>query len=233
MKCKICNTSNTSEIQNNVFKCSHCNHVYINYVGDGNHYHKVLYRSNGEGSRGLGEIVDGRFTESFHNRRDEICNKRVKELDEYFTHVDSLLDIGAGGGTFLNKVRQKIKTVEGTEISDVCVENLRRDGYKIYHGSFTEMQIDKKYDLVTCWHVLEHIKDVNLFPSIVHSIVNKYLVLEVPINRKFRNPDIDFDGHFHYFSEDSMRILFQDLFEITYIGPGIQQPCLLVKMLKK
>ena len=234
MQCKICNSDNNPEVKHKAYKCSDCGHVYINYTGDGIHYHKVLYRADGqEGSRGSGEVVDGKFTDKFHDRRNGICDNRVKFLSEYFGNVNSLLDIGAGGGTFLSKVKDKIDLVEGTEVSDICVENLTNDGYTVYHGAFTKMDIEKSYDLVTCWHVLEHVQDIQSFPSKAHKVTNKHLILEVPINRSLRNPDVNFDGHFHYFTEKSMRILFEDLFEITYIGPGVQKPCLLVKMVKK
>jgi len=234
MQCKICNSDNNPEIKHKVYKCSDCGHVYVNYTGDGIYYHKTLYRTQGqEGTRGDNEVVDGKFTQAFHDRRIPICEKRIEYIKEYFDTCDSILDIGAGGGTFLNMVKDNFTVVEGTEVSDLCAENLTNKGYTVYHGAFTQMNINRSYDLVTCWHVLEHIQDIKQFPKKAYDVTNKHLVLEVPTNRGLRNPDENFDGHFQYFSEKSMRILFEDLFDITYIGPGVQRPCLLVKMDKK
>lgn len=234
MECKVCNSSNNPEVQHKVYKCSDCGHVFINYTEDGIFYHKKLYRSKGhDGTRGDQEIVDGKFTKIFHDRRKPICEKRINYIKQYFDDCESLLDIGAGGGTFLNMVKDKFTISEGTEVSDVCAQNLTNDGYKVYHGAFTQMLIEKSYDLVTCWHVLEHVQDIKLFPEKVYNVTNKHLVLEVPINRKLRNPDINFDGHFHYFTKESIKLLFQDYFDITYIGDGVQMPCLLVKMNKR
>jgi len=233
MQCKVCNSNNNQEIKHKVFKCGDCGHVYVNYTGDGINYHKTLYRAKGqEGTRGDNEVIGGKFTQLFHNRRIPICEKRIEYIKDYFEYCDSILDIGAGGGTFLNMVKDKFSVAEGTEVSDLCAKNLSNDGYTVYHGAFTQMDIKRSYDLVTCWHVLEHIQDIKQFPDKAYDITNKHLVLEVPIDRKLRNPDVNFDGHFHYFTEQSLRILFDRLFEITYIGQGVQRPCLLVKMNK-
>ena len=234
MQCKVCNSDNNPSISHKAYKCSDCGHVYIDYTGDGIFYHKTLYRSKGhEGTRGGDEVKDGKFTPAFHERRKNICEKRIVKISEYLDTCDSLLDIGAGGGTFLNMVKDKVSIAEGTEVSDICAVNLTNDGYKVYHGAFTQMEIDRSYDLVTCWHVLEHIQDIKSFPEKVHKVTNKHFVFEVPINRKIRNPDNDFDGHYHFFTKKSVEILFGELFDITYIGDGVQMPSLLVKMNKK
>lgn len=234
MKCVVCNSENFKGIQHKVFKCSDCNHTYIDYDGDGIHYHKVLYRSKGyDGTRGGTEIVDGKFTPHFHQKRDDICNKRVKAIATELAEANSILDIGAGGGTFLNKVKGMVELAEGTEVSDVCNSNLTNDGFKVYHGAFTQMTIEKQYDLVTCWHVLEHIHNLKGFPKKAYDVTNRHLIIEVPINRRLRNPDKNFDGHFHYFSKKSLEILFEEYFTLDYIKDGIQRPCLLAKFTKR
>ena len=232
MACIICGGSLT-EIQYKVERCDNCHHNYIRYDGDGLYYHKTLYRSEGhDGTRGGGEVVDGVFTDQFHNRRHNICTNRIKYLEPFLSEVDSILDIGAGGGTFLSLIKDRVSLAEGTEVSDICNSNLTNEGYKVYHGAFTQMEIAKTYDLVTCWHVLEHIENLKDFPAKLHAVTGKYAVLEVPTNRRFRNPDDNFDGHFHYFSEKSLRLLFEDLFTVDYIKEGVQKPCLQIKLSK-
>ena len=64
MDCVVCGHSEMQKIQHKVFKCAECKHTYIAYDGDGLHYHKVLYRAEGqEGIRTPGEIIDGKFTD--------------------------------------------------------------------------------------------------------------------------------------------------------------------------
>jgi len=229
--CLICNSSNNPLIKHKTYKCNECGHVFLNYTGDGLLYHKELYRKgSNEGSRGGGEVKEGRFTNKFHERRNEICNKRVAAIEPYLQECKSLLDVGAGGGTFLNKLRGRIDELEATEISDLCVDNLRKDGYVTYHGAFTHMDLPKKYDVVTSWHVLEHVENVKEFPVKAHNVTGKYLIIEVPINRTLRNPDHNFDGHFHYFTKKSLELLFKDHFHILDIRGGIQAPALLAVM---
>lgn len=232
--CLICGSENNSIIKHKTYKCSDCGHVFLAYSGDGILFHKELYRKgSNEGNRGSGEVINGRFTEVFHKRRNDMCNRRVDAIKEYLDESYSLLDIGAGGGTFLNKVKDKVASVEATEVSDLCVENLRLDGYTTHHGAFTQMNLDKKYDIVTSWHVVEHIENIQEFATKAAAVTEKYLIIEVPINRTLRNPDVNFDGHFHYFTKRSIEILFRDYFDIVSIKEGIQSPALMAIMKAK
>lgn len=236
--CKVCKSINIKNISHKVYKCKDCQHTYINYTRDGIKYHRELYRNPGHhGTRGAGELQNGIFTKLFHERRIPICNKRVKILKEtlptIFSECHTLLDIGAGGGTFLDTVKQRFTEVECTEVSDLCINNLKERGYVVYPGSFTKINLNKTYDLVTCWHVLEHVENLEQFLKKAIEVTNKYLVLEVPINRKLKNPDKDFDGHFHYFSSKSLELLFKKDFHILNIRDGVQMPCLYALLQKK
>lgn len=236
MKCPVCNSPSLS-IYKKIDKCTECNHIYVDYPDDGLNYHKNEYRRNNHGTRGSHEIVNGLFTDSFHNFRKNICQARISSIEEILPECNTLLDIGAGGGTFVNAIKHNFDIVECQEISDICVNNLKNYGYKTYHGDFNIINFNMSYDLVTCWHVLEHIKDIHLFAERVSKITNKYLVLEVPLlNSKGARSrgikDLDeknWDGHYHYFSKESMIKLFETYFDILDIQePGIQSPALLV-----
>ena len=225
-----------------VYKCLKCKHTYKDYKGDGLNYHKKEYRNNNHGTRTNKELKNGLFTQKFHNTRKEICEKRINVIEGFINECDSLLDIGAGGGTFVNLIKDKFSIVECQEISDICVNNLNKLGYPTYHGDFNSLNFNKTYDIVTCWHVLEHIKDVHLFVNKVSKITNKYLVLEVPLIKSkgtrvrniTKNQDKDWDGHYHYFSQESIAELFKNSFHILDLQePGIQSPSLTVLLKSK
>lgn len=241
MKCPVCQ-SKTNILYRETYKCSKCSHIYVNYSDNGLDYHKNEYRKNNHGIRGNNEIINGTFTDHFHNFRKNICQKRIHALEKITPKCNTLLDIGAGGGTFVNAIKNNFKTVECQEISDVCTSNLKNYGFKTYHGDFNIIDFDMSYDLVTCWHVLEHIKDIHLFVEKVSKITNKYLVLEVPIiqSKGTRTRNINdlnedaWDGHYHYFSQLSMKNLFEKHFDIIDLQePGIQSPALLVILKSK
>lgn len=225
--CKVCNSTSISYIQHKVYRCNQCSHTFIEYQNDGILYHKELYRKPGhDGTRGRGEIEDGVFTEAFHSRRINISKKRDELIRHLYPECASLLDVGAGGGTFAELVKTNFNVTEVTEVSDLCVNNLKKSDLKVYHGSFTKINFDRSYDLVTCWHVLEHVEHLDEFLKKAVEVTNKYLIVEVPVNRRLRNPDTEFDGHFHYFSKDSFLKFFSNNFDILYLGDGVQMPCL-------
>lgn len=227
MNCVLCDNL-CLELQGNVFKCVECEHTYVNFTGDHLSYNKSEYRVNSHGVRKNCEIIDGEITDLFHSLRDSLCEKRLSILKKYNVN-GSILDIGSGGGTFALKLRREGYSVECQEISEICVDHLNKKGLKVYEGDFSSLSFPKKYDAVTCWHVLEHIKNLDVFLKKCIEICQDLLILEVPVNRRIPNPDKDWDGHFHYFSRKSVTDLFKgyfDLIEVT--DDGCQKPCLLI-----
>jgi SAM-dependent methyltransferase len=71
-----------------------------------------------------------------------------------------LLDVGAGIGTFLAVARDRGWSVEGTEISTTAIDHARqRHGIAIRPGPMEVAAPPGPYDVVTLWHVLEHLPD--------------------------------------------------------------------------
>jgi rubredoxin len=223
-----------------VYKCDNCDHIYVDYPGSAIKYHKNEYRESGKGTRTDNEIKGGKFTNNFHNARKDIVNRRSKVLEKRLNldECKTMLDIGAGGGTFVDKIRNdfphNFESIECQEVSDICVNNLRQYGYTTYHGDINKLDIDKKYDLVTCWHVLEHINDIATFAKKVNKLVKKYLIIEVPLAKPgnsgyTRIPKLtSWDGHHHFFTEKSMRLLLENYFTKIEVGNAIQNPSLQV-----
>jgi len=233
MKCPICRNQ-LIHLKFFSYKCSKCQHTYVNYEDSGLDYHRKNYRRNNHGTRGLGEIENGLFTKEFHDYREPIVRKRIKFIEYLFPMCETVLDIGAGGGTFAMELKKFIKTVHVQEISELCINNLENSGFDVFKGDFSSIDFDNvKYDLVTCFHVLEHIKDLNSFKKALTKIVNKYVAIEIPVDRPLIEYQNDWDGHYHYFSKESLTKFFSEDFNIIYLGEGVQMPCLLVLLEKK
>ena len=234
MECVVC-ASSTEQLDEGLYRCNNCKHIYVDYQGDGLTYHKEEYRTNNEGNRVKGEVSEGKFTPAFHAARKKIMTGRCDFLQDKLEGCSNLLDIGAGGGTFALHARERFSTleVECQEISDICANNLTEYGFKVHHGDINALTFTQKYDVVTCWHVLEHIKDLHSYAKNVSALVNKKLIIEVPIDRRLRVPGQGrWDGHYHFFTRESFRILFGEHFsEINYYN-GIQSPALLVELIK-
>ena len=149
MNCPVCSSESMKSSSTDVYKCDDCKHTYVDFKGDGLEYHKDEYRKKDHGTRVSNEIVSGKFTNDFHNARDGICKRRVIAIEELFERSNTLLDIGAGGGTFVNMIKDKFTSIDCQEISEVCINNLIEDGYDVYKGDFNNINFEKTYDLVT------------------------------------------------------------------------------------
>jgi len=70
----------------------------------------------------------------------------------------SLLDVGAGIGTFLGLAHADGWEVTGTEISKSAIAIAReRHGVALIEGQLEAISTSGQFDLVTMWHVLEHL----------------------------------------------------------------------------
>jgi|10_taG_2_1085330.scaffolds.fasta_scaffold00235_18 SAM-dependent methyltransferase len=239
--CPVCLSLRMPEVAHESYQCQDCLHIFINYKGDGLNYHKEEYRKNEFGTRGDSEVdSEGKFTEDFHEVRKDICAKRLQQVEPLLKDCPSCLDVGAGGGTFAKTLKENTSVnVECQEISDVCADNLESYGFKTYRGDFCSVDFEKSYDLVTCWHALEHIKDIHSFSDKAAQVCKKFLVIEVPTNRfsflterNKKNPDKQWDGHYHYFSGLSLVQLFEKNFSLVDIKEGVQAPAILASFKK-
>jgi SAM-dependent methyltransferase len=69
-----------------------------------------------------------------------------------------LLDVGAGIGTFLANARDDGWSVSGTEVSRSAIAIAReRYGIEIAEGQLGDATVSGPFDVVSMWHVLEHL----------------------------------------------------------------------------
>lgn len=69
--------------------------------------------------------------------------------------VKALLDYGCGNGDFLKYISKKGIKVTGVEKSNNAKKICRSKGLKVF-STIKEFR-DKKFDVITLWHVLEHV----------------------------------------------------------------------------
>ncbi|HEX5110859.1 MAG TPA: class I SAM-dependent methyltransferase [Vicinamibacterales bacterium] len=79
--------------------------------------------------------------------------RRHAVLDDSST----LLDVGCGAGTFLDRVRSETGAqVVGVDLVDLS-QRPELSGIEFHHGPFAEQAVGReRFDAVTMWHVLEH-----------------------------------------------------------------------------
>jgi ubiquinone/menaquinone biosynthesis C-methylase UbiE len=155
-----------------VLKCRNCGLVFVhplpNPVGLARHYDEKYYRAW--------------ITEQKDQRR-RMWEKRLRNLEKV-VQPGYLLDIGCGDGSFLSLAKQHGWVIEGTEYSGHAAKfATERIGTHVFQGELTAAGYSgESFDVVTMWHVLEHVADPATYLRAIHRIMKSsgLLVMAVP-----------------------------------------------------
>jgi len=223
MKCKICES--TESVKTTYLDtCVKCGHGYREYPNDIIEYHATEYRKNF--TRTSNEFdKDGKVTQRFHDARKTIVENRLAIIKKYLDTNSTVLDIGSGAGTFAKIILPHVKSVECLELDKSLVDECKRLNFKTIYDSFEDHKFDSKYDIIFAWHVLEHIDDINNFIEKCKGLSTGYIIMEVPTKRPAHEK---FDGHLHYFTENSLELLFKNHgLQLIEMCAGVQHPAAL------
>jgi SAM-dependent methyltransferase len=160
--CTICRTPTRStpylsaQAEGTLFhyqQCSVCGLVFLNPQPDP----EELLRYYGRDYYGGGEQ---KFTEGIEALRLFFAQSRVCRLKKYLPRAGRALDIGCGQGVFLQLLRREGWKVQGTELAEEPARRARQSGIPVFLGEIQEGQFaEGGLDLVTLWHVIEHLRD--------------------------------------------------------------------------
>lgn len=94
------------------------------------------------------------------------------------------MDVGCGEGLFLQTAQKKNWHIWGTEISGFAAKHASKQlGTDIYCGELSDGGFKEKgFDVVTMWHVLEHVKNPKQYLRTMRKIIKKngVLIIAVP-----------------------------------------------------
>jgi len=93
-----------------------------------------------------------------YRRRKIVFERLWKKIEEFFPEKGKLLDIGCGIGIFLDLMKSKGWDVYGQDISAFAVEYCKKKGYKVFKGNLGDVKISEKFDLITMFDVIAHVK---------------------------------------------------------------------------
>ncbi|WP_425235140.1 class I SAM-dependent methyltransferase [Ulvibacterium sp.] len=155
--------------------------------------------------------------------------KKMKLIGRYAKGEKNLLDFGAGTGDFMVMAKKKNWSVAGVEPNCKARELAEAKGILLYPKMETLQ--DNKYQVITLWHVLEHLPNLEEQISQLISKLGKegILVIAVP---NFRSYDAkyyrefwaayDVPRHLWHFSRTTMEKLFsKHKMKIVKIKPMI------------
>jgi SAM-dependent methyltransferase len=109
--------------------------------------------------------------------------KRRVDLITPFKQSGRLLDIGAGDGNFLDTAKAEGFETYGTELSHTGADYAAKRGHKLLIGQIREIDFtDLKFDVITIWHVLEHVPNPGEVLRIISGLLKPggVLALAVP-----------------------------------------------------
>lgn len=155
-----------------VLKCRHCGLVFVHPIPD------------------PGDLV-GHYDENYYkvwiteqqDKRARMWRNRLHRIEKRIPK-GHLLDVGCGDGSFLALAQESGWTISGIEYSTHASEFVSaRLGIQIHCGELTKADYpEKTFDVVTLWHVLEHVTDPMAYLSKIFRILKPsgWLVLAVP-----------------------------------------------------
>ena len=148
--------------------------------------------------------------------------KKVKLINRVNHGQGRLLDIGCGTGDFLKACEDSGWSIAGIEPNKKARHIASsKTSFKNYHSNIEEMIASGSdaFDVVTMWHVLEHVPDLADFIGKIKTVLKPEGVLIVAVpNFKSRDAEhyasswaaYDVPRHLWHFSRKSMEILFSE-----------------------
>ncbi|MFH1367771.1 MAG: methyltransferase domain-containing protein [Elusimicrobiota bacterium] len=236
VSCRICSgkdlkTGNLAKEPYKILECSNCGVWFLDPQPEtfsaAHHYDSNYY-------------ADWENTQKA--RRTALWKERLRGLIPY-VRGKKLLDIGAGTGLFMSTAKNEGFEVHGTEISvDACKLAENAYGIKIFNGDLLKAGFeDNSFDVITIWHVLEHLTDPmatirevyrilkpgGIFLLALPNLNNYFFRLMYPVVRRKKyllfTPE-DREQHFFYFNGRALRNMLElGKFNVLKIAPDLGQ----------
>ena len=123
------------------------------------------------------------FEKVYHFVRSISLKRKIKLINSFSSKEKNLLDIGCGTGDFLKIAQQNKWTVSGIEPNDNAREiaNIKTSN-SVYKTEELLKFKAQSFDIITLWHVLEHLPKLNEHISILKSLLksNGVLIIAAP-----------------------------------------------------
>jgi len=149
--------------------------------------------------------------------RNYAIKRKVKLINSFSTTDKTVLDIGSGTGDFLLACKQNGWNIDGVEPNDKANKETRNKTLTEITKDISELG-NKQFDVITLWHVLEHIPNLNEYVSKLKKLLNPNgtLVIAVPNYKSYDAAyykefwaAYDVPRHLWHFSRLSIDKLFQ------------------------
>lgn len=150
-------------------------------------------------------------------------------LDKQLT-VKSFLDVGCGAGELACTLAERGMTGTAIDFSAEAIavaekirvsRHIKKSSLRFKLGGFESVP-GKKYDLVSCYEVLEHVEDDKKFLDELVSHSKKYVLISVPAKQKLYDSSDESVGHFRRYEKQTLIKMLEesnlDIIEFTNYG---------------
>ena len=197
-----------------ILKCKDCNFHFTNPRPKnedlGRYYISDHYISHNNTSKNLFEKV--------YQLVRRIAIKGKYNLISGFFNKGKILDIGCGTGDFLNKCKSEGWETKGIEPSDIARKQAIKN-HSLYVEENTDLtKINGEFDIITMWHVLEHVTELNQTVIELNRLLNTNgkAIIAVPNYKSYDSSfykkywaAYDLPIHLYHFSKESISKLFE------------------------
>ena len=174
------------------------------------YYETNAYISHSETSEGI-------VNKLYHFIRQINVRKKLHWIEPMAHPSKTLLDVGCGTGFFLEHCKKQGWNVTGVEPNGPARKKAEeRINAPVYSSIDSVSVAGKTFDVITLWHVFEHLYDINRSFEQLKSLLNPHgtLVLALP-NPCSKDAEIygkdwaafDVPRHLSHFSPQSIRLL--------------------------
>ncbi len=175
----------------------------------GKYYESEDYISHTDNKRSL-------FEKLYHLIKSIALKNKLNLINSHQSTKGSLLDIGAGTGDFLSVAKNNGWNITGIEPSDRAKAIAKNKGVSFVSAT-SELE-NRSFDVITMWHVLEHVPDLDTQIKELKRLLKPTgtLLIAVP---NFKSFDAQYYGkfwaaydvpiHFWHFSKTAIQLLFE------------------------
>ena len=208
-----------------IVECSSCRLRLTSPFPDkdkiGSYYESDEYISHAEETKGLLDSIYNMVRSYMLGRKSNLVEKSAGKKQ------GSILDIGCGAGHFLKTMKNSDWHVKGVDASQKARELVKNEFGINVESPNDWLNSDEKYDIITCWHSLEHVHEPWVYLEKIKTQLNSDGVLIVALPnyestdaKKYGAKWAAYDAprHLYHFTPTSMdKIMFANEFLITGI----------------
>lgn len=191
-----------------ISKCDNCSFLFTNPKPDNatlpDYYQSDNYISHKNKSTNPINIL-------YKLARSFTIKSKVKLINKY-SQRGRILDVGCGTGHFLKACSADAWNCTGVEPDETARTTASTKTEGNIYKTLDEVP-DEKYDMITLWHVLEHVTDLHPYVNKLYNLMeeNGHLLIAVPNHKSYDAANYkeywaawDVPRHLYHFDQETM-----------------------------